>query len=49
VDDAGKAIREVEALSKLDFPKSALRIDPDGALHNGKATATAPVNLPAKP
>ena len=48
VDDAGKAIREVEALSKLDFPKSALRIDPDGALHNGKATATAPVNQPAK-
>jgi poly-gamma-glutamate capsule biosynthesis protein CapA/YwtB (metallophosphatase superfamily) len=36
VDEAGKAIKEVTTLSKLDFPMSALRVDPDGALHNGQ-------------
>ena len=49
VDEAGKAIKEVTALSKLDFPKSALRIDPDGVLHNGKAAAAVKPESPTKP
>ena len=49
VDEAGKAIKEVTALSKLDFPKSALRIDPDGVLHNGKAVAAVKPEPPTKP
>jgi len=47
VDDTGKVIKEVTALSKLDFPKSALRIDPHGSLYNGKAAAA--VNQSPKP
>ncbi|MFM7187115.1 MAG: CapA family protein [Armatimonadota bacterium] len=49
VDEAGKAIKEVAALSKLDFPKSALRVDPDGSLHNGQAAITAKPEPATKP
>jgi poly-gamma-glutamate capsule biosynthesis protein CapA/YwtB (metallophosphatase superfamily) len=49
VDEAGKAIKEVTALSKLDFPKSALRIDPDGSLHNGQAVAAGKPEPTTKP
>jgi hypothetical protein len=49
VDEAGKAIKEVATLSKLDFPKSALRVDPDGALHNGQTVAAVKPEPTTKP
>jgi hypothetical protein len=48
VDEAGKAIKEVATLSKLDFPKSALRVDPDGSLHNGQAVVAGKPEPTAK-
>jgi len=49
VDETGKAIKEVTALSKLDFPKSALRIDSDGSLHNRQVVAAGEKPSPSKP
>jgi hypothetical protein len=49
VDEAGKAIKEVATLSKLDFPKSDLRVDPDGALHNGQTVAAVKPEPTTKP
>ncbi len=49
VDEAGKAIKEVATLSKLDFPKSALRVDPDGSLHTGQTVAAGKTEPATKP